>query len=364
MAYTDIDKATDYFTTFLWTGDGASTRSITGVGLQADMMWSKIRNVGHQHNLVDTVRGVNQRLLMPNESGAEDTTGTQGYFNSLDSDGFSLTYGGAGGYNTNRSGEPYVGWFWKANGSGSSNTDGDITSTVSANTTSGFSIVSYTGNGTAGATVGHGLGVAPKMIIAKVRSTGEDWPVYHASLGATKYIKLSSTGASETETSIFNDTEPTSSVFSLGTQNKINMNTQTFIAYCFAEKKGFSKFGSYTGNGNDDGTFVYTGFRPAFVMVKCTSTTSTFTSWSMFDTSRSSYNVSAGNTLYANNSINEGYRGNGSTTSTTSPTMDLLSNGFKLRKNADETNASQTYIYMSFAENPFVTSTGIPTTAR
>jgi len=352
-----INKPTDYFNTLLHTGDGTDGRGITGVGFQPDLTWFKARSSAYESQVYDIIRGATKKITTT-DTGAEGTQANG--LQSFDSDGF--TVGDANATNVNS--VTYASWNWLGANGTASNTDGSITSTVSANTTSGFSIVSYTGNGTAGATVGHGLGVTPKMIIAKVRSTGEDWPVYHASLGATKYIKLSSTGASETETSIFNDTEPTSSVFSLGTQNKINMNTQTFIAYCFAEKKGFSKFGSYTGNGNDDGTFVYTGFRPAFVMVKCTSTTSTFTSWSMFDTSRSSYNVSAGNTLYANNSINEGYRGNGSTTSTTSPTMDLLSNGFKLRKNADETNASQTYIYMSFAENPFVTSTGIPTTAR
>ena len=357
MSYTNgLDKPTDYFNTVLYSGN-ATARSITGVGFQPDWVWIKGRTTAYNNTLFDAIRGATKRLYS-NGTDAESTQSVT--LTSFDSDGFSL----GNNASVNSATSTFVAWNWLASNTTASNTDGSITSTVSVNTTSGFSIVSYTGNGTAGATVGHGLGVAPKMIIAKVRSTTEDWPVYHASLGATKYIKLSSTGASETETSIFNDTEPTSSVFSLGTQNKINMNTQTFIAYCFAEKKGFSKFGSYTGNGNDDGTFVYTGFRPAFVMVKCTSTTSTFTSWSMFDTSRSSYNVSAGNTLYANNSINEGYRGNGSTTSTTSPTMDLLSNGFKLRKNADETNASQTYIYMSFAENPFVTSTGIPTTAR
>ena len=349
-----INKPDDYFTTFLWTGDGASTRSITGVGLQADMMWSKIRNVGHQHNLVDTVRGVNQRLLSPNDSGAEDTTGTQGYFNSLDSDGFSLTYGGAGGYNTNRSGEPYVGWFWKANGSGSSNTDGSITSTVSANTTSGFSIVSYTGNGTAGATIGHGLGSKPRFIVAKMRDSANNWLVQHGSLGATKRILLDTTLAESTQP-FWGDTEPTSDVFSVGSVDLVNQNGNTYIAYCFAEKKGFSKFGSYTGNGSStDGTFVYTGFKPAFVMVKRTD--SAGEDWNTIDNKRDPFN-NGYHQLVANSSNSEN-------TSDTSRN-NFYSNGFKLGTTNGAYNGSgYSYIYMCFAENSFVTSTGIPTTAR
>jgi len=347
-----INKPDDYFTTFLWTGDGASTRSITGVGLQADMMWSKIRNVGHQHNLVDTVRGVNQRLLSPNDSGAEDTTGTQGYFNSLDSDGFSLTYGGAGGYNTNRSGEPYVGWFWKANGSGSSNTDGSITSTVSANTTSGFSIVSYTGNGTAGATIGHGLGSKPRFIVAKMRDSANNWLVQHGSLGATKRLLLDTTLAESTQP-FWGDTEPTSDVFSVGSVDLVNQNGNTYIAYCFAEKKGFSKFGSYTGNGSStDGTFVYTGFKPAFVMVKRTDAAE---GWGMFDDKRDTYNPVM-KRVEANDSAAE---------RTDLIWYDFLSNGFKARQSYDLINASGgSYIYMAFAENPLVGTNNIPATAR
>jgi len=344
-----INKPDEYFTTFLWTGDGASTRSITGVGLQADMMWSKIRNVGHQHNLVDTVRGVNQRLLSSNDSGAEDTTGTQGYFNSLDSDGFSLTYGGAGGYNTNRSGEPYVGWFWKANGSGSSNTDGSITSTVSTNTTSGFSIVSYTGTGS-NATVGHGLSSAPKMIIVKDRSAAKNWTVYHIGVGNDKDILLDVTNAENTSTA-WNNTTPTSSVFSIGTLGNVNTSSNNYIAYCFAEKKGFSKFGSYTGNGSTDGTFIYTGFKPAFVIFKKTSATA---NWSVRDNKRDSFNAGDTN-LFANLSDAE----------SSSNDVDFLSNGIKLRNAGNNWNSSgATYIYMCFAESPLVGTNNIPTTAR
>ena len=349
MAYTDIDKSDDYFTTFLWTGNGSSTRSITGVGLQADMMWSKSRNQTHQHNLVDTVRGVNQRLLMPNETSAEDTTGTQGYFNSLDSDGFSLTLGGAGGYNTNRSGDTYVGWFWKANGSGSSNTDGSITSTVSVNTTSGFSVGTYSANATSGATVGHGLGVAPDWLMVKVRNSTNNWAVYHKSMGATKAMYLDGSSG-ETTDGWLNNTAPDSSVFTLSGGNYGNASGYNLVFYAFAEKKGFSKFGEYTGNGSTDGTFVYTGFKPAWVMIKKT----TGDNWTLLDNKRNTYNPES-KRLLANENLSEA----------SSETLDFLSNGFKCRRTDGAENANGVkYIYMAFAENPFVTSTGTPTPAR
>ena len=352
MAYTDIDKSDDYFTTFLWTGDGStSPRVHTGVGLQADMMWSKVRSTGHQHNLVDRVRGVNQRLLMPSDSNDEDTTCTHGHFDSLDSDGFTTTNAG-GNWNVNASGETYVGWFWKANGSGSSNTDGSITSTVSANTTSGFSIVSFTGTGS-NATVGHGLGATPKMIIVKNRSVSGNWRVYHNSIGATKYLNLNTTDSEATNSAQWNNTEPTSNVFSVGASGATNGSGNSMIAYCFADKKGFSKFGSYTGNGNADGTFVYTGFKPAFVIAKLTSVAGE--NWYMWDNKRSTGNV-MDKFLYPNSSDAEV----GSTSF-----IDFLSNGFKLRSASDVLNGSgNTHIYMAFAENPFVTSGGIPACAR
>jgi len=351
MSYTNgLDKPTDYFNTVLYSGN-ATARSITGVGFQPDWVWIKGRTTAYNNTLFDAIRGATKRLYS-NGTDAESTQSVT--LTSFDSDGFSL----GNNASVNSATSTFVAWNWLASNTTASNTDGSITSTVSVNTTSGFSIVSYTGNGTAGATVGHGLGVAPKMIIAKVRSTTEDWPVYHASLGATKYVKLSSTGASETETSIFNDTEPTSSVFSLGTQNKINMNTQTFIAYCFAEKKGFSKFGSYTGNGSTDGTFVYTGFRVGWVMIKRTSGTD---GWVIYDNKRETFNV--------HNLILDANTSNPEEDVSAYNTLDILSNGFKCRGGSSgsgtATNQSGgSYIYMAFAENPFVTSTGIPTTAR
>jgi hypothetical protein len=353
MAYTDIDKSDDYFTTFLWTGDGTSPKSFTGVGFQADMMWSKIRTDGHQHNIVDTVRGVNQRLISTNLTNAEDTTCTHGHFDSLDSDGFTIT--GAGGYwNVNTNAKNYVGWLWKANGAGVSNTAGDITSTVSASTTSGFSIVSFDLTGQTGVkTVGHGLGTAPKVVITKRRSGGAgDWTSYFGAIG-NSYLVLNSTGASATNAYFMNNTAPTSSLFTVG--DPTWWSQSPFIAYCFAEKKGFSKFGSYTGNGSTDGTFVYTGFKPAFVMLKSSSNAGT--EWVMHDIKRSLFNP-VNDPLLANSPGTE------SVDASWSP-VDFLSNGFKLRTTDTWLNGSgYTYIYMAFAENPFVTSTSIPTTAR
>jgi hypothetical protein len=351
MAYTPIDKSNDYFTPYLWTGDGAVSRVFTGVGLQADMMWSKIRTSVHQHNIVDTVRGVNQRLISPNSANAEDTTCTHGHFDSLDADGFTIT-GAGGNWNVNASGNTYVGWNWKGGGTAVSNTDGSITSSVSANTTSGFSIVSYTGTGS-NATVGHGLGVAPKVIFVKSRSNAENWQVYHGAISGMSggYITLNNTDGFLTNISTIWNGNPDSDIFGVGTYSGSNQNTYTYIAYCFAEKKGFSKFGSYVGNGSADGTFVYTGFKPAFVMVKRTDTSG---NWWIHDSGRNTYNV-VNKYLFANSSSAEG----------TDDNMDFLSNGFKLRVATYQPNTSGgTYIYMAFAENPFVTSTGIPTPAR
>ena len=344
MAYTNIDKPTDYFNTKLYTGNG-STQSITGVGFQPDWIWGKNRSGANAHWVNDVIRGVDIRLV-PNATDAEDNPGTD-IVTSFDSDGFSLGSNTEGNANANN----YVSWNWKAGGTASSNTSGSITSTVSANTTSGFSIVSYTGNGSAGATIGHGLGVSPSWIVTKKRSATGSWVVYHKSQGATKFGILDTTASFGTSSSLWNDTEPTSSVFSVGTDADTNGSSATFIAYCFAEKKGFSKFGSYTGNGNADGTFVYTGFKPAFVLQKCTSTS---TDWTLADNKRPGYNET-NKRLVPNESASEA----------TNNAIDFLSNGFKCRQDQANANGSgETYIYMCFAENPFVTSTGIPTTAR
>ena len=344
MAYISFQPS-DYFNTVLYTGNG-STQSITGVGFQPDWIWQKARNQTYDHRLFDAVRGTT-KAIYSNTSGSE---GTESGVTAFDSDGFSL--GSNAGSNGNT--VTYASWNWKANGQGSANSDGSITTTyTSANTTSGFSIVSYTGNATTGATIGHGLGVTPKMIIVKNRTDAStDWVVYHESLGNTNGIYLNLTSASGA-VGAWNSTSPTSSVFTVNNANALNGSGDSLIAYCFAEKKGFSKFGSYTGNGNADGTFIYTGFKPAFVICKMSSASGQ--NWELNDNKRNPYNE-ATNTLRPNtNDAEDG----------TFNTCDLLSNGFKLRTSNDATNKSSfTYIYMAFAEHPLVSSNDIPATAR
>ena len=347
MAYSTIPKPSVYFNTKLYTGNGG-TQSITGVGFQPDMVWTKSRGNANNHNIFDAIRGATKRVF-PNSNSAETTTSNT--LTAFDSDGFSL----GSQDNVNASGITMASWNWKANGTGSANTNGTINSTVSVNTTAGFSIVKYTANQTAGATIGHGLGVAPKMIILKGLEVTENWIVYHGDLGNGKYLQLNENTASTTASNIWNDTSPTSSVFSIGNSGKVNNGTDDYIAYCFAEKKGYSKFGSYTGNGNADGTFVYTGFKPAFVMIKVTSRSDQY--WQIKDVKRDTYNQMSKN-LYPNVSDAEG---------STNP-QDFLSNGFKTRTNLNGTNGSgETYIYMAFAEEPLVANSGtdgVPATAR
>ena len=351
MAYTTIKKPSDYFNTILYTGDNSSPRTITGVGFQPDMNWSKIRSEVNDHWVSDAVRGAN-KIIRPNGTDDELVNGSGGYISSFNSDGYVIASGSASNNNFNKSSGTMVSWNWKANGAGSSNTDGSITSTVSANTTSGFSIVSYTGNLTSGATVGHGLDSAPKMVIVKNRSITEDWFVLHTSASATagSYLKLNLTDAVSSGNSIvFNNTNPTSTVFTVGSVNGTNGSGNNMIAYCFADVKGFSKFGSYTGNGNADGTFIYTGFKPAFVLIKANASAD----WYLIDNKRSTFNVMEAS-LKANTSDAE---------STTIQDMDFLSNGFKPRSTSGSTNGSgTTYIYMAFAEEPLVGDN--PATAR
>ena len=355
MAYTNIDLPTDYFNTILYTGDDSASKSITGVGFQPDWVWVKSRSGAYYHGLWDVVR-TNKSALYSNATDAEDTT-TGGTLVSFNSDGFTTPNVSSGFINKNAGN--YVAWNWLAsNTSGSSNTSGTITSTVSANTTSGFSIVGYTGTG-ATATVGHGLGVAPKMLIVKKRdSAGTDWTVWGSILGGTvgsEKIALNGTVAKSTglNSSWFNNTAPTSTLFTVGTQSDVNGSGGTYIGYCFAEVKGFSKFGSYTGNGSDDGTFVYTGFTPAFVMRKRTDSTS---DWQILDNKRTPYNVIQ-TLLFANTSEADA--------TASGYSADFLSNGFKMRTSNAGNNASGgTYIYMAFASSPFVSSKSIPTTAR
>ena len=350
MAYTTINKSTDYFNTKLFTGNGG-TQAVTGVGFQPDWVWLKSRSVADSPILFDAVRGVTKRL-MTNSTGAESTEAQE--VQSFDSDGFTV----GSSDNANRSGATMVGWNWKANGAGSSNTDGSITSTVSASTTSGFSIVKYTGNGTAGATIGHGLGAVPAQIVVKGISRAESWEVYNQNLDPSNgsYMRWDSTQASA-GSSYWNSTSPTSSVFTVNSAGGVNASGIEYVAYCFSEIKGYSKFGSYIGNGNADGTFVYTGFKPAFVIFKNRATAGT--DWYMYDNKRGG--PAAG--VYGNN--NKYFLDVNSADAEGNESFDLLSNGFKCRiTNNFQNESGIPFIYMAFAEAPLVASNNVPTTAR
>jgi len=329
-----ILKGGDYFNANLYTGTG-SAFTLTGVGFQPDFGWFKGRNASSSHWLHDVVRGANPGLSS-NSTAAEDTTA--GQLTAFASDGYSLPNDTAGYLNF--SGRTMVVWSWKANGAGVTNTAGSITSTVSANTTSGFSIVTYTGTGV-NATVGHGLGAVPGMIIAKRRSATQNWGVAHSSLTGTQTLYLDLTQA--VATGVWNGT-PTSTVFNITTDGVVNTNGSTYVAYCFAPISGFSAFGSYTGNGSTDGPFVYTGFRPRYVMIKNITTGGAGYDWFIHDTARDTYNVCTLD-LEANLALSENQYG---------AEQDIVSNGFKLRNSGAGTNgSSNTYIYAAFAENPF-----------
>ena len=342
MAYTTIPKPSAYFNTNLYTGNDTADTTITGVGFQSDFTWIKSRTTAENHQAYDAVRGGGYRIY-PNLANAQSYIATT--LTSWTSDGFVV--GTDDGVNAN--GANFVAWNWKANGQGSSNTDGSINTTAtSANTTSGFSISTFTATGSA-ATVGHGLGVVPKLMIVKTVGVTGGWQLYHTSLGATKYMEMDGTGAAATQPTRWNNTEPTSSVFSIGTEWA---NTNTLVAYCFADVQGYSKMGSYIGTGNVDGAFIYTGFKPAWIMIKQTSASGT--NWFLFDSKRLGYNV-ANYYLSANTTLVD----------RTAPFLDILSNGFKLRATETDVNGSgATYIYMAFAEEPLVSTNGIPATAR
>ena len=338
--------------TKLYTGN-ASTQAITGVGFQPDLVAIKERGGSNHHRNFDSVRGATKDLHF-NLQDAEDTTSG---VTSFDSDGFTL--GSVAG--SNGSGLTFASWNWKANGAGSSNTDGSITSTVSANTTAGFSIVKWTGTGSP-ATIGHGLGVAPRMIIMKNTSQTASWGVYHESMGNDKRMFLNTTDGQSG--GVWEDTSPTSTVFSVDGGTITGGSGDVEIAYCFAEVAGYSKFGSYVANNNADGAFIYTGFKPTFFMTKSTATDgSTYKSWSTFDTVRQPTNLNVGKTLYLNREYEEGKRGQGSADATV-PALDMLSNGVKCRVGNDEINtASDTYIYMAFGQ-PIISNSGVVATAR
>ena len=342
MAYTTINKSTDYFNTKLHSGTN-STTTITGVGFQPDMTWWKSRNNAVNHALYDAVRG-GSKLLRPNQTNAEENNAAVSAFTS---DGVTLTGGDSF---TNASGYTYASWNWKAGGGqGSSNTDGSINTTyTSVNTTAGFSICKWTGTGANG-TIGHGLGAVPTVIFVKNLGTTENWVTYHKPLGATKYLKLNDNSAQGTSSDVWNNTAPTSSVFYVGSNTATNQSGNQMIAYCFTDKIGYSKFDTYEGNGETSGQFVYTGFKPSFVMIKNIDNSG---NWWMMDNKRNGYNVTGQRLMANSNSAENSY----------SDVVDLLSNGFKLRGTYGDIN-DYSLIYMAFGQS-IVGSNNVPCTAR
>lgn len=363
MAYTTVDDGSEYFHTQLYTGDGSSSNAITNDAnagnFKPDWLWIKCRSEARDHQITDSTRGGNIGLRPNANIGEFSGASTQ-----FDTDGFTLldssnTINGG-------SGRTYVAWQWKANGgTTSSNSDGDITSTVQANTTAGFSIVTYTGNGNGSdQTVGHGLGAECKVVLQTMRTdSGQNWRFFHESVSqsAGGNLILNGTGALDTSDPARIKSTNTSTFTLLAytsPYNAVNASGKDYIAYCFAEKQGYSKFGSYTGNGNADGPFVYTGFKPAWLMIKRTSGTE---NWVLWDNKRDPFNnfyhVLLPNANSAEDTTNTGSGGR--------YIGDFLSNGFKLRNTHDTSNGSgSTYIYIAFAEHPFVSSKGVPVTAR
>lgn len=343
--YTTINKSEDYFKALLYTGTHASVPTIT-VGWKSDFLWLKSRTQTYDHNLLDTTRGGTKKIFS-NKNDAESSTGDSVTFNAttFEPSGQAINESGQGANNM-------MCWTWKANGgTTASNASGTITSTTQVNTTAGHGIVTYTGNGVNGATVGHSLGVVPQVIIVKRLDSAANWMVYHEATGHTKATFLDLTAAADTDSGYWSNTAPTTGIFNLGTNTKGNANGGTYVAYCFAEIQGYSKFGSYFGNGGSDGTFIYTGFKPRFFMLKGTGNIS---SWCMYDTARDPINR-ASQKFWANENNAEQSTG----------AMDFLSNGIKMRTSDNDFNGSgNQYLYMAFAENPFVTSDKVPTTAK
>ena len=351
MAYSTISKPGLHFNTKLYAGNG-SVRSITGVGFQPDFTWIKSRS-SNSHRLTDSVRGATKVVY----SDLNFTEATESGITSFDSDGFSLGTNA----DSNGSTQNFVSWNWKAGTTGSGNTTGSgtyKTYSYSVNTTNGFSVVKYGGNATSGHTIPHHLGAAPKwVIIKKLDGAARSWVCHHDALDTGKVINLDTTDAANTLTTAFNSTNPSSTVITLGTSDFVNGNGNTYVAYCFAEKQGYSKFGSYNGNGSSDGPFVYTGFKPAWIMGK---TTNNAGNWFMWDNKRPNEFNLVDSFLEADNSATE-YLNN------SNHSIDILSNGFKFRGPSGSNVSGRIAIYMAFAEEPLVANVGakgIPATAR
>ena len=351
MAYTTIDDPSAHFHIQLWTGDDNADRLITNDAnagdFRPDLLILKNRSSVSSHGTFDSSRLASSEstvMLRTNSSGAEENKVDR--FGGFETDGFTVD---GNDVDTNASGDSFVAWQWKANGgSTSSNTSGTITSTVQANTTAGFSIITYTGTGSA-ATIGHSLGVAPNWIIVKSRGNADVWNNLFDDIAIGETLEFNTYNMG---TGVWNDTRPTSTVFSINDTDPVNRSSGTFVAYCFAEKQGYSKFGKYTGNGSTDGPFIYTGFKPAWIMIK--NITDNGESWEMWDNARDPYNI-----------LTKRLKAEDTGAEVPSTFMDFVSNGVKQRNYSGGYNDSgKSYIYMAFAEQPFVTSGGVPCTAR
>ena len=366
MAYTTINKSNLHFNTVTWSGD-STNKNITGVGFQPDLIWGKCRNTAYNHKWYDSVRTFgNDKELSSSETTVQGGSNADqyGYLSGTVSDGFTTTKGsdgGADGYGYwNESGRTYVAWNWKANGTGSANTDGSINTTyTSVNTTAGFSISKYTGTGSAGATVGHGLGTTPSMIIVKNLNSAGNWSVYHkdafTSQSLPGVLYLNTTAGKANDTNVWGNSTVTinNSVFSLGDYAQTNGSGNSHIAYCFAEKTGYSKFGSYVGNASTNGTFIYTGFAPSWVMIKKTNGAN---HWLVFDNKRNVYNPNTNTLFPASSGVEDA--------SASYNVVDFLSNGMKIRySNPDINTSGSPYIFMCFGQS-LVGSNNIPCNAR
>ena len=366
MAYTTIDNPAEHFETVLYTGNGASepsgagsVQTVSSLDFAPDLVWIKDRTQAHNHNLMDTTRAA-PNILMSDASNAEITDSSDA-LTSFTPDGFVIGDNGEGtqSLELNKLNNTYIAWNWKANG-GSRTTNGEVGNNPAggyqANTTAGFSIVDYVGTGAAG-TMAHGLGAAPDFILFKNLDVDDAWAVYHSANTAapeTDYMVLSTDTATVDDDAFWNDTAPTSSVFTVNTDHSVNADGERYIAYCLTSIQGYSKFGGYTGNGNADGPYIHLGFKPAFIWLKNTDTTD---SWYLYDIKR------------AETSGNEVDIAIGTATNLyefdTSSDLDFLANGFKNRGSGPVSNGDgNTIIYMAFAESPFVTSGGVPCTAR
>jgi hypothetical protein len=351
MAYTTIDNPVEFFSATLYTGN-ATARTIA-TGHQSDWVWLKRRDGAAGHRIADSVRGATKLLYADSDTSEQtDAKSITGFVST----GFTLG-DDANGYDVNTNTNTMVAWSWKAGTSftndASSTGIGTIDSTGSVNDTAGFSIVIRTGTASAG-TIKHGLSTTPKMIITKMRNASENWGVYHVGIGNTKYLKLDVTDAEDSSSGVWNNTTPTTSVFSVGSSALVNGSSKTYVDYIFSEVKGYSKFGSYTGNGNADGTFVYTGFKPAFVLIK--QTTDGSQRWEVYDNKRDGFN-DGNRRLYPDGSDVE---------PSASDRIRLTANGFKaVTSGGTHVNGDgKTHIYMAFSESPFVNSNGVPNNAR